>query len=233
MSHKPQDIIILGAGGNSIAIADAIFAINALSPKTPRYRLMGFLDDLPQNRNGFLMGHPILGTIDTAKQWGDCKLINGIASLTSYHKRSDIIARSKICPSDFETIVHPRAVIAADAVVGHGCAIMANSVLCSQSVLGNHVLMLQNSTVNHHAQLSNFVTLSAGVTILGYVQIEEGAFIGGGAAIAPYIRIGSMALVGMGSAVIRDVAAGTVVAGNPARRLSSSQYSLAKDSNQN
>ena len=53
----------------------------------------------------------------------------------------------------FATIVHPSAVVARDAQIGAGCAIMANSVVCSEARIDDHVIMLQNSSINHHARL--------------------------------------------------------------------------------
>jgi acetyltransferase-like isoleucine patch superfamily enzyme len=47
--------------------------------------------------------------------------------------------------------------------------------------------------------------------------IGEGARIGANATLLPGVRIGRGALVGAGSVVTRDVEAGAVVAGNPAR----------------
>ena len=47
--------------------------------------------------------------------------------------------------------------------------------------------------------------------------VEDLVSIGGGSTILPGVRIGTRALVGAGSVVTRDVEAGMVVAGNPAR----------------
>lgn len=47
--------------------------------------------------------------------------------------------------------------------------------------------------------------------------IRKGAKIGANATLLPGVVIGENALVGAGAVVVRDVAAGTVVAGNPAR----------------
>ena len=49
------------------------------------------------------------------------------------------------------------------------------------------------------------------------VRIGSDVWIGGGAIILPGITIGDGALIGAGSVVTRDVAAGQMVAGNPAR----------------
>lgn len=49
--------------------------------------------------------------------------------------------------------------------------------------------------------------------------VEQGASIGSGATLLGGITIGANALVGAGSVVTKDVAPGTTVAGNPARRI--------------
>jgi acetyltransferase-like isoleucine patch superfamily enzyme len=48
-------------------------------------------------------------------------------------------------------------------------------------------------------------------------HVERGAKIGANATLLPGVRIGRDALVGAGSVVTKDVPAGAVVAGNPAR----------------
>lgn len=49
--------------------------------------------------------------------------------------------------------------------------------------------------------------------------IEAGAILCANCTILPGVRIGKRALVGAGAVVVRDVAAGEVVVGNPARRI--------------
>jgi len=49
------------------------------------------------------------------------------------------------------------------------------------------------------------------------IVIGDGVWIGGGALILPGVTIGDNAVVGAGAVVTRDVAASTVVVGNPAR----------------
>ncbi len=225
---SPKHIVILGAGGNSLAIADAIVAINAAAPAQPVYELVGFLDDLPENQGRRVLGFPVVGRIADAHRWPHCQFINGIASVESFRKKAGAIARAGMPRERFETIVHPSAVVARDARVGVGCAIMANSVVCAEASVDDHVIMLQNSSINHHARIGRFVTLSAGVTVLGAVDVGDGAFLSGGVSIAPYIKVGAGALIGLGSTVIRDVAAGSVVVGNPARELPASRYDVRK-----
>lgn len=219
MSRK---LLILGAGGNSLGIVDAIKA--GAAPGVAAWTIAGFLDDLPENRGRQVLGYPVLGAIEDARKFANCLFINGISSVASFRKREAIAARCGAGPERFATVVHPAAVVSARARIGRGCVILANSVVCPEAVLEDHVLILQGSTVNHHARIGSHATVSAGVTLLGYVEIGRSAFVGGGASVAPYAKVGSGALVGLGSVVIRDVDAGSVVAGNPARPLRSSRY---------
>jgi acetyltransferase-like isoleucine patch superfamily enzyme len=51
------------------------------------------------------------------------------------------------------------------------------------------------------------------------IILEDGAWIGAGAIILPGVTVGTRAVVGAGSVVVKDVPAGSIVAGNPARVL--------------
>jgi maltose O-acetyltransferase len=63
--------------------------------------------------------------------------------------------------------------------------------------------------------------LRTGWSVVTPVHIGSRVFVGANTMILPGTRIGDDAIVGAGSVLRRDVAPGTVVAGNPAREVGS------------
>jgi UDP-2-acetamido-3-amino-2,3-dideoxy-glucuronate N-acetyltransferase len=107
------------------------------------------------------------------------------------------------------------------AVVGADCRIQSHSFLCDGVQVGDGVF------VGHGVMFTNDKTprvlTPEGVPqteddwTLEPVVVEDGAAIGSGAVVVGPVRIGAGALVGAGAVVTRDVPAGAVVAGVPAR----------------
>lgn len=115
------------------------------------------------------------------------------------------------------TIVHPRAWIAGDAAVGVGSQILAGALIGAQARLGCGVIVNTGASIDHDCVIADGVHVGPGAVVAGEVIVETCAFVGAGATVLPGRRIGADAIVGAGSVVTRDVEAGTVVVGNPAR----------------
>lgn len=71
--------------------------------------------------------------------------------------------------------------------------------------------------VGHDAVVEEGAEVSTHAVIGGHAVVERGARVGLGAVVLPFKRIGAGAIVGAGAVVTRDVPAGGVWAGNPAR----------------
>ena len=107
--------------------------------------------------------------------------------------------------------------------VGKRCKIQSHTFICEGVTIEDEVF------VGHHVCFSNDryprATTSSGALQteadwnLEPTIVRRGASIGSGVCILPGVEIGSDAVVGAGAVVTRDVPAGTVVAGNPARPL--------------
>ncbi len=134
---------------------------------------------------------------------------------------SDALARGFRQPL---TMCDPTAVIAASATLGGGCYVGAGAVIGAGARLAPGCLVNRSCSVAHHVVWGKYVTSGPGVVIAGECRIDDGAFIGAGAVLRPSVHVGAGAIVGAGAVVVRDVEAGTVVVGNPARVLRAASH---------
>lgn len=125
------------------------------------------------------------------------------------------------------SLVHPSAAVAASAQYGAGCHILAHAVLAADARLGEACIINNCANVDHECQLGDGVHIAPGAVLCGCVIVDEFAMVGAGAVILPRLHIGAGAVVGAGAIVTRDVPAGAIVVGNPARVL---QYAITNPS---
>jgi sugar O-acyltransferase (sialic acid O-acetyltransferase NeuD family) len=106
-----------------------------------------------------------------------------------------------------------------DVTVGEGALISPFTVFTSNIRIGRHFHCNLYSYVEHDCRIGDFVTFAPAVRCNGAVTVGDGAYIGAGAVIRQGLTVGAGATVGMGAVVTRDVPAGAIWAGNPARPL--------------
>src|SRR5689334_13992791 len=107
--------------------------------------------------------------------------------------------------------------------VGNRCKISSHSFLCEgvtleEGVFIGHGVTFINDRFPRATNADGTLQTEADWACVPTI-VKRGASIGSGATIMCGITIGEAATVGAGSVVTKDVAAGTVVAGNPARVL--------------
>ncbi len=107
-------------------------------------------------------------------------------------------------------------------IIGNNVHISANCNIArgtiDNTVIGDGSKFDALCHIAHNVEIGENVALIAGATIYGSVQIGDNAYVSG-CIVKNQKKIGENALVGMGSIVIKDVEAGMVVAGNPAKPL--------------
>ncbi|CAG0993636.1 UDP-N-acetylbacillosamine N-acetyltransferase [Myxococcaceae bacterium] len=181
------------------------------------FELVGFVDDVPGKRGRH--GSLEVFSRDLLEKAPDALVLAVPGSADSYGSRRAAIESLGIPRERFAQVVHPRACVSDRRRLGANVLLMAGVVVTSNARIGNHVCVLPNSVVHHDAVVGDFTIVGSNATVAGGVQIGEGCYVGSAASILSGVRVGDGALIGLGSTVIRDVAAGTKVAGSPAREI--------------
>ena len=167
----------------------------------------------------------IIGKPSAGKKPGDRETVIGDRTLIRSHT---VIYMGNVVGTNCQTGHH--VLIREDNIIGDSVSIG------SHSIVEHHVTIEDDVRIHSQAFIPEFSILKKGcwigpnavLTNARYPQsprakenlegptIGEGAKIGANATILPGVRIGENALVGAGAVVTKDVAPGTVVAGNPA-----------------
>jgi sugar O-acyltransferase (sialic acid O-acetyltransferase NeuD family) len=187
-------------------MAEIVERVNGVRP---RWRLLGYLTADAARVGEVWNGSPILGTAADLPQYPDADLVPAYG-----WSASPEVPRER-----WVSLVDPSAFVSRTAALGAGCVIYPNCFVGLNARLGDRVFCLSGSVINHDDVLEDGVCVASGVLLAGHVHVEAECYLGQGCTIRQFLRVGRGSMVGMGAVVIRDVPPGTVVVGNPARRL--------------
>jgi acetyltransferase-like isoleucine patch superfamily enzyme len=111
------------------------------------------------------------------------------------------------------------------AKIGNRCKISSHTFICEgvtleEEVFVGHGVTFTNDRYPRAANQNGQLQTEADWRCV-QTMVKRGASIGSGATLLCGITIGEKAMIGAGSVVTKDVPAGAVVAGNPARLMKS------------
>lgn len=82
--------------------------------------------------------------------------------------------------------------------------------------IGSHNLLMVNTHVAHDCVIGDHNIIANNIGIAGHVTIGNHTIIGGNSGIHQFCRVDDYSLIGGASLILKDVAAFTMVSGNPA-----------------
>jgi UDP-2-acetamido-3-amino-2,3-dideoxy-glucuronate N-acetyltransferase len=127
------------------------------------------------------------------------------------------------CKIDDGTKIGPFVEIQKNAFVGKNCKIQSHTFICEgvtieDEVFVGHGVMFINDKYPKSTTSAGELQSDADWKVVPTL-IKKRASIGTNATILCGVTVGEGAIIGAGSVVIRDVAAGAIVAGNPAKQI--------------
>ena len=209
----PEPIVIVGCSGYGREMFTVIAAINAVSDA---WKVTGFLDDTPAEANLRRLerlGAAWLGPNETLAQL-DAHYVIGIGDPLI---RALVAARLEPMGRPAATLVHPAATLGPDNRLADGVVLGAGVQITTNITLGRHTHLNLNVTVGHDSVLGDHVQANPLAAVSGDCGIGREVLIGTGAVVLQGRSVGDGATVGASACVVRDVEAGRVVKGVPAR----------------
>ena len=200
-------LIIIGAGLFGRELAS--YAEEAL----PDIPLAGFLDSRPHVLDGYAGYPPVIGTVEDYVIGDGDVFVCGVGDAAYRLKYAEMMERRG---GKFVSVVHPRAYVGRNVVLGDGCVLAPGAVVTNDSVLGRHVLVNVNAHIGHDCRIGDgcvFAPLSCPGSI---AKLGRRVFMGIGACMTPRHELGDDVYVAAGAVVTSSVASGRVM-GVPAR----------------
>jgi sugar O-acyltransferase (sialic acid O-acetyltransferase NeuD family) len=209
-----ENIVILGYGGVGRFVLHAINEINLISP---RWQVLGFLDDENNSKQTKIEGVPVLGTSDWLIENPNVAVILAIADPVI---KSNLLNKlNEYGCNNFPVLIHPGTWIAENVSIGDGSIIYPGTRINVSSYIGRFVTINMNCSIGHDATIEDFSFIAPNVSIGGNTRVRKGASLGIGSSVIQSIAIGAWSTIGAGSVVIKDVLANQRVAGNPAKPI--------------
>jgi sugar O-acyltransferase (sialic acid O-acetyltransferase NeuD family) len=207
-----QKVLLLGA--NNPEAARMIRCVR----QQAELDFVGYIDNAPEKKGQKFYGLPVFGGFEVLNQFdpAEYQFVNLITRDCLTRHQTTMIMRK----AGFEMANFIHADINTEMVeLGKGLYLQAAVLLQANAVLADNVSISSGSIVGHETIIGESGFLAPGVILSGCIRVGKSVFIGAGASVLPRVKIGDWVVIGAGAVVTKDVSAGAVMVGNPAKIL--------------
>lgn len=212
-SHRPKNLVILGAGGFAREVAWLVADVNNI--RLGAWNVIGFWQQETERTGQAIKGVPILTSDDVRRHLPN---LYAVVAIGNPRIKIHAVEEAETLGCHFATLIHPTVQYDASSVeIGPGSIICAGSILTVNVTIGAHVIINLDCTIGHDSIVDDFVTISPGCQLSGYTRIRDSAFLGTGAVTIEGCEIGAGSIIGAGAVVVRNIPAGVTALGIPAK----------------
>lgn len=202
-----KNIVIIGAGDLG---RELVWLIEDINKVKPTYVILGFLD-MDEGKTGRqFYGYEVLGTEkrleELEKEQDACAVIaiqEGSIRKKIHHEHRGF--------QNWETIVHPSAVIAGSVQIGQGSVFFPQVTVSVDTVLGAFGLFYIHSMICNDCEVGDYVSVMSGAQISERAKIGDGSYLAAGASVYPNVMVGRNVRAGVGAIISKDQTDGTEV----------------------
>lgn len=207
-----KDLVIVGAGGFGTEVAWLIERINS---DTPKWNVLGFVDDDQSIQSSEVNGYKVLGNVDWLKHQ-NLQVVTAIANPIIKEK---VIEKLEGSNNQYPVLIDPSVIYSKSVLFGEGAIVCAGAIMTVNIEIGKHVIVSVDSTIGHDTSIGDYATILPNVSVSGLVKIEEFVSIGTESSIIQGLSIGEKTIVGAGAVVIKDLPSNCTAVGSPAKPI--------------
>jgi sugar O-acyltransferase (sialic acid O-acetyltransferase NeuD family) len=210
----PRTVVVVGSGG---AAAEVVQYLRDCAEAGQPLSLLGVVDDhAPDPTATEVCGAPVLGGLDAVAGRRGLHFI--VASGTPRFRRESIeLLRARGLVQ--HTLVHPRAHVARDAVIGEGCIVAPMAVVNTRASVGVGCWLNVFCSVGHDARVGDCCVLSPYAALNGGAVLGDQGFLGTRATVFPGVVLGERCTVDSHSCVRKDVPERSIVSHRADHRI--------------
>lgn len=176
-----KNIVIIGAGDLG---KELVWLIEDINKVKPTYVILGFLDDDSAKHTREFFGYKVLGTTELLDSLSRNIPFHAVVAIQDGAARRSIVEAHP----DFhqwETIVHPTAVVAPESTLGEGCILFPRVTVSVDTRIGRFSLLYINATVCNDCAVGDYVSVMTGAVVSEHVTIGDGYRFAAGSCVYP------------------------------------------------
>jgi len=202
-----KDLIVIGAGGHAAEIEEYIRHSQKVGGEV-EFRIIGLLDDSPENYSRYRFRAPLLGGISDHIINKSVFYVIGIASL---QYRKPFVEKYISRGAEFVSVIHSSAYVSESAVIGEGSVIGPNVNIGPNVQIGKFTLINARCSIGHDTVVGDYNVISPNTCLSGFSRLGDENLFGINCATLPGIIVGSHNKISAGMILDTNISDDSVI----------------------